>query len=59
MRHITPQQVASLKTLFLRSPDGSITWENFISRVNYHHSYISLNWCGMFVGIEEDGYAHS
>ena len=57
---MTPEQVESINNLFARNPDGSATRHEFFSRVKYYlGGYCGLTWCGMFIGIEKDGYTHS
>jgi hypothetical protein len=56
---ITREQWGSLVRKYEQNPDGSKTFAEFLNRVNESHSWISINWCGMYVGIEPDGHAHT
>ena len=57
---MTPQQVEAIATLYRRSADGSANQAAFFHRVQSHvGGYCGLTWCGMFVGIEPDGYRHT
>jgi hypothetical protein len=56
---MTPQQVESINKLFDRSPDGASDRHAFFDRVRSYGNHCGLTWCGMFVGIEKDGYAHT
>lgn len=52
-----------LKSLWKRSPDGSLSFPDFVARATEPTGilkpYVGIGWCGMFVGIETDGYTHS
>lgn len=60
---MTSKQVESINKLFARNPDGSNSRHAFFQRVERYgigsDRYVGLKWCGMFIGIEEDGYTHS
>jgi|HubBroStandDraft_3_1064219.scaffolds.fasta_scaffold87594_1 hypothetical protein len=57
---MTPEQVESINKLFGRNPDGAKSRAEFFHRVQpYMGGYCGLSWCGMFVGIEKDGYSHT
>jgi hypothetical protein len=56
---MTPEQVASINRKFDRNPDGSNTRNEFFGRVANYRDFCGLSWCGMFLGIEKDGYTHS
>jgi 7,8-dihydro-6-hydroxymethylpterin-pyrophosphokinase len=57
---MTPQQVEAISNLYTRNPDGSVNQAHFFNRVHPHvGGYCGLDWCGMFVGIEKDGYTHT
>ena len=57
---MTPEQVSSISELYKRNPDGSPNQAHFFHRVQlYGGEYCGLTWCGMFVGIEKDGYKHT
>ena len=56
----TKEQIAAIKTLFDRNPDGADTLEEFEDRFNHCiGGYVGGPWCGMHMGIEADGYIHS
>jgi hypothetical protein len=56
----TPDQLIALVKLYWRNADGAQTYNEFRNRAHsYHGGYIGLDWCGMFIGIEKDGYTHS
>ena len=57
--NMTPEQKASAEKVFARNPDGSATLEDFLQRIEDYGDYVGLKWCGMFLGIEKDGYTHS
>ena len=53
----------AVRTLHERQPDGTPDFEDFVKRVHPpagiikdHHS---INWCGMYVAIMEDGSTHT
>lgn len=60
---MTPQQVEAIGRLYKRSPDGSRNRCEFFHRVQESgigsDRYAGITWCGMFLGIERDGYTHS
>lgn len=60
---MTPKQVEAIHKLYQRSPDGSRDRWEFFTRVSQHgigsDKYAGITWCGMFVGIEPDGYTHT
>jgi hypothetical protein len=60
---MTPKQVEAINTLYKRNPDGARNRHAFFSRVHENgigsDKYAGINWCGMFVGIEPDGYTHT
>lgn len=60
---LTPAQVEAVNKLYGRSPDGSSNRNEFFTRVQESgigsDRYAGINWCGMFIGIEVDGYTHS
>lgn len=60
MTKLTKDQQLALKRVFDRDPDGSTSYLHFRRRA--HYSWIGcvmLHWCGMWLGIEPDGYTHS
>jgi len=44
---------------YLQNPDGSKTYREFRKRVTTGMDCLMLKWCGMWLGIERDGYTHS
>ena len=56
---MTPEQAQAVKKLYRRSYDNSPTRAAFFKRVEFFDDYCGLGWCGMFIGIEKDGYTHS
>jgi len=60
---MTEAQVESVNTLYKRSPDGSPDRYEFFTRIVESgigsDRYAGITWCGMFVGIEADGYTHT
>jgi hypothetical protein len=56
---MSPAQVDATKRLYARGEDGSKTREEFWTRVENYGDYAGIQWCGMFLGIEKDGYTHS
>lgn len=60
MQVLTRAQRVALKRVFDRSNDGAKSYLQFRRRA--HYSFIGcvmIPWCGMWIGIEEDGYTHS
>ena len=35
------------------------TFHEFLNRATLGYDYIMIEWCGMWLGIETDGHAHS
>ena len=60
---MTQAQVEAVNKLYRRSPDGSRDRYEFFNRLQESgigsDRYAGINWCGMFVGIEPDGYTHT
>lgn len=58
---MTNEQEAAIRNLYSRSPDGTLTYEEFHSRFrdNTLMGCVLGTWCGMVIGIEPDGYTHS
>lgn len=70
MINLTPEQEQALERLYERSADGASTFEEFAERAQpmigwvdwaspHGNGCIIVGWCGMFVGIETDGYTHT
>lgn len=56
---INLQQCRAVLRKYRHNPDGTTTISSFFSRVIDYGDYVGLSWCGMFLGIEKDGYTHS
>lgn len=57
---MTQEQFNAVKKLYQRDPDGAEDFEQFFQRVQpCYGDFVGLQWSGMFVGIEKDGYAHT
>lgn len=60
MSPITRAQREAIYKKFIRDPDGSPTYRAFRKRAyKSFDKVVMLSWCGMWVGIETDGYAHT
>jgi hypothetical protein len=61
--HIIPpmnvSQMWGLYCKYRQDPDGSPTFRHFMSRAKQGHDCLMIHWCGMWLGIELDGYTHS
>ena len=55
----TKQQLDAIDSLFERNPYRSPTLDQFTTRFQNYGDYVGAEWCGMFIGIESDGYTHS
>lgn len=60
---VTAEQFRALHRKYDLCADGANSFEEFLSRVTSGgvgtDSYILVHWCGMWLGIEKDGYTHS
>ena len=58
---MTPEQMQAIQRKFQQSPDGAENFEEFLARASepLYDGVIALHWCGMWLGIETDGYTHS
>lgn len=56
---ITRAQWESIKRKYSQSPSDAETFQVFCDRVQSCGDYIMMPWCGMWLGIEADGYTHS
>ena len=57
---ITRAQREAILRKYQQNPDGSTSYRAFRSRA--HRAFagtVMLHWCGMWLGIEPDGYTHS
>ena len=52
-------QMWGLYRKFIQNPDGSPNFRNFMSRSIATSDCLMIQWCGMWLGIELDGYTHS
>jgi hypothetical protein len=62
MIYLTKQQRIALKRKFDQEPDGSANYREFRKRVvpeMFSDGCVLIQWCGMWLGIETDGYSHS
>ena len=59
MRAITRAQRLAIRRTYERSADNAPTYRALRRRVISGPGCILLPWCGMWLGIEPDGYTHS
>jgi len=59
MTKTTRAQREAIARKFHQSPDGAATYKDFRKRVVQGFDCLMLQWCGMWLGIERDGYTHS
>lgn len=59
MTNMNIEQMWSLYRKFKQNPDGSVGFTDFMQRAEPGSDYIMIWWCGMWLGIELDGYCHS
>jgi len=55
-------QIEAIHELFIRNPDGCETVDQLKARAFPEigcPETVLLDWCGMLVGIESDGYQHT
>ena len=57
-KKLTKQQAAALRKLYRRAPQDR-TFLEFRRTVKFYRDFAAVYWCGMFVGIEPDGYTHT
>ena len=55
---LTKEQRAALKRVYDREPLG-ISYRQFRRTVQFGYDCVMVQWCGMWLGIERDGYTHS
>jgi hypothetical protein len=57
----TKEQRQAIADLYARNPNGSPSYRHFRKRfVPQLGGYIAiLDWCGLYVGIERDGFTHT
>jgi hypothetical protein len=57
---MTPAQTEAVNRKYAQDPDGSPSLKHFYTRVKPAiGGYCSIRWCGIWLGIEKDGYTHS
>jgi len=56
---ITRKQREAIARVYHRDPDGSKSYLQFRHRVVMGYDCLMIQWCGMWLGIESDGYTHS
>jgi hypothetical protein len=59
---VTLKQAQAIKKVFMRNADGSPNLDHFRGKVTRGIGLggcVMLPWCGMWLGIEPDGYTHS
>jgi hypothetical protein len=59
MNTLTKDQRKAVKRKFDQNPDGSTSYRAFRKRIVQGFDCIMIQWCGMWLGIEKDGYTHS
>ena len=57
----TDDQLRALRRKFAQSADGSPDFDHFKARAQNDSlmDCVMIHWCGMWLGIETDGYTHS
>ncbi len=45
--------------LVIRNYYTNETWSHFLARASHGYDCVMIEWCGMWLGIELDGYTHS
>jgi hypothetical protein len=57
---VNDAQYKAIRRKHERNPDGAADFAEFQSRARWGYGgVIMLHWCGMWLGIEPDGYTHS
>jgi hypothetical protein len=56
---ITREQREALLRKYNQNSSGAKSYREFRGRVRSALGYIMIPWCGMWLGIETDGYTHS
>lgn len=59
MVYVNKAQRRALKKVYDRYPETQESYRQFRSRVQGGFGYVIVYWCGMWLGIERDGYTHS
>lgn len=57
MQVTTKAQRKALKRVWLRDP--AVPYRSFRRSVQWGHGYVMVQFAGMWLGIEQDGYTHS
>mgnify|MGYP000194437423 CR=1 FL=1 len=58
MTKLTKEQKAKLYSKWIQADQG-LTYMAFRRTIDVQSEYIMVLWCGMYLGIEKDGYCHS
>lgn len=56
---LTRKQMEAIKRKYQQSPDGAKSYLEFRRRAVRDFDCVMIKWCGMWLGIEHDGYTHS
>lgn len=56
---LTKAQQAAIYRKYQQDSDGARSYLEFRRRVVQGYDCLMLQWCGMWLGIESDGYTHS
>lgn len=56
---LTKAQRIAVKRIYDRDPNGSPSYRHFRRRVLQGYDCLMIEWCGMWLGIETNGYTHS
>ena len=59
MRRITKAQQQAIKRIYLRDQNNGLSYLQFRRSVKEGYDCLMVEWCGMWLGIETDGYTHS
>jgi len=61
MRVITRMQRIAIKRIYDRKDKSTtgLTYRQFRKTVQYGFDCLMVHWCGIWLGIESDGYTHS
>ena len=57
--NITKRQRLAIKLIYLRGQNNGKTYLEFRRSVQQGSGCLMVEWCGMWLGIEPDGYTHS
>lgn len=56
---MTIAQMRALYRLWARQENKTLTYRQFRETAQQGFDCIMVEWCGMWIGIERDGYTHS